>query len=44
VDGPNYNTTINFTVGAGGPRPSNTSCRDQRGAAGSSGYVTISWS
>ena len=44
VDGPNYNATINFTVGAGGPIPSTTSCRDQRGGPGGSGYVTISWS
>ena len=41
---PTYGDTINFTVGVGGPIPSNTSCRDQRGGPGGSGYVYINWS
>ena len=44
VDGPEYKATINFTVGAGGPKPSTVSCRDQRGGPGGSGNVSISWS
>ena len=40
---PDFNTVINFTVGSPGA-PAGTSCRDQRGGQGASGYVYMSWS
>lgn len=41
--GPSFGSTINFTVGAGGPMGPG-GCRGQAGAAGGSGYVKIEWS